>query len=310
MSASIEFRRENNEREVQVSRSKFSSSGEILQIESAVLEPCMYDATTISISGKSDLKLEDLWFELTEVFDIVDRKMVNFNMYTRESEDGTDCWNERIFYGSSLVVNTESGALELTIYIPHRCKNGSVSAGYLDSVVQVSFEDDVPVFKSWRTKLPPTVVNGVPFKRNPNQPDPVIPSNASRVNFGVDTVPSYYENSLNLNEDYLFTNSAPLYSIEASGYLPTDISGDFTFSGTEAYMRNDVTSMSAELDISSSSVTSETVDVMAIDGISGPFRETFDVYKWQYDLISEATSAYSGSLHSTAWISSNLVAIV
>jgi hypothetical protein len=161
-------------------------------------------------------------------------------------------------------------------------------------------------YTSYRTNLPPFIINGRPVKRNPNEEDPVIPSYADRVNFGVDTVPSYYENSQGFQNNYLFTNSTPMYTITASGYLPKYLDEIYEFREIQAYMLNEKTSMKTDLPISLVSTSQNELSVMKVDGSSVPFKSQFDLTTWQYDLYSDTYSASSGTIFSTSCISGTL----
>lgn len=298
--AAITYQRQKNNKEVTVTRSATRDSQTLT--ETAVLKPYMYDVTTITISGDESVTLEKLHLGLSEVLGD-ERKSIDFNMRTRFSESGEDEWDERIFYGS-LVPNEVVGGSDLTIYIPHKCSSDGVESGYLDSVVRISLDHDgEDISVAYRTNIPPCVINGVPKKRNPDDEDPVLPAAADRVDFGKGIIPSYYDNSRGYQEDYLFTNSIAVYQIEASGFIPEQISGEYGFTSVSAFMRNPNTDMRASLPIVSTASGQSSMDVMEIDGISAPFTADFDVHRWTYDLISDAYSASSGVIYSDAEIS-------
>lgn len=281
------------------------------KIEDAVMYPYMYDATKIFYRDSlgTDLSVEDSIknFELSLTESVSsDRKAFEMNMYTRKDENGVDHWNEKVFYSDSFVYDPNTGYYTLVIYTPAKSEDQDHNGlGYNDSVISVEENMSAPpesaylrVSVEYRTNLPPCLIQGIPKKVNPSDGDLVFPSDATRVDIGVDQIPDYYSNSQGYDKDYLFTNSNPLYVADASGFLPSDIKDDYTFSAVSAYLENTDTTMITPVEVnllSSGSVNENAIDVTE-NGSTTSYSAQLEKYIWRTNIAANTTGSVKNVL--------------
>jgi hypothetical protein len=264
------------------------------KIEDAVLYPYMYDATKILYKDNigTDLSLVDSVknFEFSLCESIGQHQSFEMNMYTRKDANNVDHWNEKIYYNDSFDYNPDTGLYSLVIYTPTKAVSSeNVQMGYNDSVISIEENMSAPVENDYervsieyRTNLPPFIIQGIPKKLNPAEEDPVFPTDASRVDIGVNQIPDYFQNSQGYTQDYLFTNSSAMYVADASGFLPREISNDYTFSAVSAYLEDENTTMRTPIEF-------EVNDSANIDELSAEIT------------TNGSTTSYSAQLERVVW---------
>lgn len=304
----------NNDQDVEVSYPKITlgsadrpGSIPYYYITNAKLNKRMYDCHVIRIRDNAGTNFADPVGLLNFVINIREAtsyrsKNLTFNMGDRKFVDdstyepsGGEC-EEAVFYDPYFTYSEESGFYELMIYIAARSNGPDGDKGFNDAVVTVIQKPqenrDTNYSVRYRTVLPPYLIQGEPVKKYPDEEDPVFPTDASRVDIGVDTIRYYYENAHGYNRDYLFTNNAPFYEVNVSGLMPSFLGSDFDFENVSGFLVNDMTE--AKIPLTTYSAMPEsgsiTLDVMTID--NAQYTAGFYLREWKVDLEA---SAYSGT---------------
>lgn len=217
-------------------------------VNGCTLHAYMYDATKIKakyeLSGGKELsfKNENVYITLSdntgEGKSVVDLKL---------SDIANGEYGDLIF-SSGLVKNEAEKCYEFTIFISAKCSNADFDGlGFNDSTVLVRFDvddeykelynlRDIDYHTVYITALPPYLVQGIPFTREPELEQvlnsEISPENASaRVDYLHN---SYQDNSYGYTQDALFTNASPLYVCVASAFIPNHFNG--TISGLDCTM--------------------------------------------------------------------------
>lgn len=274
----------------------------------ATLKARFYDHTRIKFSDNSGMvidpaeALKNMTINVTECLG-ANRKSVTFNMATREIlVDGVvkPC-KDFIFYDSFLTYNTVTQEYEMSIYIAARC-GSSNEFGFNDSIVTVTYnsvDEEGEVLGTstlkYRTVLPPFILQGVPYKQDPDEVDSVFPNAAERPDIGYDqdtdsyVIPSYAENSQGYDRDFFFAarqrnaeiSGKPLYLIPTSGFLTRELAPNYDFSDCDAYLVNKATESKIRLE-QESKIVHENV---AVDVVSQPnvtYCGTYNVVEWTH----------------------------
>ena len=277
----------------------------------ATLKARFYDHTRIKFSDNSGMvidpadALKNMTINVTECLG-ANRKSVTFNMATRKIlidgvETGKTC-DDFIFYDTFLTYNTETQQYEMSIYIPARCGFSNLY-GFNDSIVTVTYksvnEDGEELGTStleYRTVLPPFILQGIPYKQDPDEVDSVFPNSAERPDIGYDqdtdsyVIPSYSENSQGYDRDFFFTarqrnaeiSGKPLYLIPTSGFITHELVPDYEFSDCDAYLVNSATESKISLEQESMTVHEnvDTVEVMTQPNTT--YCGTYNVVEWTH----------------------------
>ena len=276
----------------------------------ATLKARFYDHTRIKFSDNSGMvidpaeALRNMTINVTECLG-ANRKSVTFNMATRNIlvdgvETGETC-DDFIFYDTFLTYNTETQQYEMSIYIAARCGFFN-EHGFNDSIVTVTYNSvrDGEVLGTstlkYRTVLPPFILQGVPYKQDPDEADSVFPNAAQRPDIGYDAesdsyvIPSYAENSQGYDRDFFFAArqrnaeiaGKPLYLIPTSGFLTSELAPNYEFSDCDAYLVNDATESKIRLEQESMTVHEnvDTVEVMTQPNTT--YCGTYNVIEWNH----------------------------
>ena len=265
------------------------------EVHNATLKGRFYDHTRIRFSDNSGIEIDpnNALNHMTMVVSEClgsDRRLVRFNMGTREmlDEDGNVVMDENapvickepIFYDNMLTKNEETSEYELSIYIAARCTRSEKIVGFNDCEVKITFdqmdENGETIGQStvrYRSVLPPFIVQGIPHKSNPSDPDSVFPDAASRPDVGyyengeTYVIPSYNQNSQSYDRDFFFTNGDPLYVIDTSGFMPSNIYTEYEFDGLEANIIDEGTQSKVPLMLANIASESELchIDAMNLD---------------------------------------------
>lgn len=275
----------------------------------ATLKARFYDHTRIKFSDNSGMvidpaeALKNMTINVTECLG-ANRKSVTFNMATREIlVDGVvkPC-KDFIFYDSFLTYNTVTQEYEMSIYIAARC-GSSNEFGFNDSIVTVTYnsvDEEGEVLGTstlkYRTVLPPFILQGVPYKQDPDEADSVFPNAAERPDIGYDqdtdsyVIPSYAENSQGYDRDFFFAarqrnaeiTGKPLYLIPTSGFLTRELAQNYDFSDCDAYLVNKATESKIRLEQESKIVHENVaVDVVSQPNVP-PYCGTYNVVEWTH----------------------------
>ena len=274
------------------------------KIEDAVLYPYMYDATRFFYKDNigTNLSLNNavshFVFSLGET--VGELKSFSMNMSTRLDEEGVDHWDEKIYYSDTFAYNPDTGFYSLVIYTPAKSVDSHDNQiGYNDSVISIEENMSAPpesaflrVSVEYRTNLPPCLIQGIPKKFNPAEEDPVFPVDATRVDIGVNQIPDYFQNSQGYTQDYLFTNSSAMYVADASGFIPEEISNDYTFSGVSAYLEDSDTTMKIPVDfevLSDEHIKEKSLDV-TVEGTSASYSAQLERVIWRTKIKNSMNS--------------------
>lgn len=277
----------------------------------ATLKARFYDHTRIKFSDNSGMvidpaeALKNMTINVTECLG-ANRKSVTFNMATRKIlVDGVETENEChdfVFYDSFLTYNTVTQQYEMSIYIPARC-GFSNEFGFNDSIVTVTYnsvDEEGEVLGTstikYRTVLPPFILQGVPYKQDPDEVDSVFPNEAERPDIGYDSetdsyvIPSYTENSQGYDRDFFFAarqrnagiTGKPLYLIPTSGFLTRELAPNYEFSDCDAYLVNNATESKIRLEQENMTVHEnvDTVEVMTQPNTT--YCGTYNVVEWTH----------------------------
>lgn len=300
-----------NSKEVRVTRSKnkvithpatHESWGDVAawdevvvdKIEDAVLYPYMYDATKIFYKDSlgTNLSLNDSikHFDIDFAESVGERRSFEMNMSSRLDVNSADHWNEKIYYSDSFTYNPDTGFYSLVIYTPIQSVCGDKTIGYVDSVISITENMSAPEDSAWlrtsveyRTNLPPSLIQGIPKKLDPDEEDPVFPASATRVDIGVNQIPDYYTNSQGFEKDYLFTNSSAMYVADASGFIPASIADDYEFKDVSAYLEDSTTSMRTPIAFEESehTIISEKSADITVDGETTSYSAHLERVIWR-----------------------------
>lgn len=276
----------------------------------ATLKARFYDHTRIKFADNSGMEidpaeaLKNMTINVTECLG-ANRKSVTFNMATRKIiidgvETGETC-DDFIFYDTFLTYNTETQQYEMSIYIAARC-GFSNEFGFNDSIVTVTYNSvrDGEVLGTstlkYRTVLPPFILQGVPYKQDPDEVDSVFPNAAERPDIGYDAdsdsyvISSYAENSQGYDRDFFFAArqrnadimGKPLYLIPTSGFITRELAPDYEFSDCDAYLVNNTTESKIHLEQEDMTVHEnvDTVEVLTQPNIT--YRGTYNVVEWNH----------------------------
>lgn len=276
----------------------------------ATLKARFYDHTRIKFSDNSGMvidpaeALKNMTINVTECLG-ANRKSVTFNMATRKIiRDGVETeepCDDFIFYDTFLTYNTETQQYEMSIYIAARCGFFN-EHGFNDSIVTVTYNSvrDGEVLGTstlkYRTVLPPFILQGVPYKQDPDEADSVFPNAAERPDIGYDpdtydyVIKSYSDNSQGYDRDFFFTarqrnaeiQGKPLYLIPTSGFLTSELAQNYEFSDCDAYLVNDATESKIRLEQESMTVHEnvDTVEVMTQPNTT--YCGTYNVVEWTH----------------------------
>ena len=212
---------------------------------SIVLQPYMYDATSLSFSYKLSNN-EELSFSNSDItITVSDNTSYNKTYDDISLADIVNGDFSDLIFSNGLVKNELNGTYELTIYMAAYCTDEQFSGkGFNDSIVSVRFNvhdeyrkkyniDSSTYCASYITTLPPYMIQGTPFTKEPELEE-VLNSEVSPQNASARTDYNYYSysnNAYGYTEDNLFTNAAPMYYCVASAFVPSDFNG--TLSGVE-----------------------------------------------------------------------------
>lgn len=277
----------------------------------ATLKARFYDHTRIKFADNSGMvidpaeALKNMTMNVTECLG-ANRKSVTFNMATRKIlidgvETGETC-EDFIFYDTFLTYNTETQQYEMSIYIAARC-GFSNEFGFNDSIVTVTYnsvDEEGKVLGTstikYRTVLPPFILQGVPYKQDPDEADSVFPNAAERPDIGYDpdtdsyVVKSYTENSQGYDRDFFFAArqrnaeiaGKPLYLIPTSGFITRELAPNYEFSDCDAYLVNNATESKIRLEQESMTVHEnvDTVEVMTQPNTT--YCGTYNVLEWTH----------------------------
>lgn len=294
-----------NREDMQVSKTVLWD-GQVHYSDTVTLRSHFYDNTRVMFNTSVDLTAADILSKFQIIIEETlgeDRKSVRFRM--SDFKDGnTDYSSEAVFY-SSFYLDQETGFYTLPIYIAARCANGNKKIGFNDCVVTVE-SDELDIYVSYHSSLPPFIEQGIPYKKNPSEEDPVFPSNASRVDIGVGYIPDYENNSQSYPNDYFFSNSEPLYEVEASGFMPSNLS-DVHFEDVEAKLVNSITGM--EIPISciekSGDASWKTIEILS-SSTNGSFTDKLRVNYWLEDIISDSDRSLKKTIKNKLVISAKI----
>lgn len=258
--------------------------GEVHYTDSVTLNPFLYDHTIVYFD--KDLSASDALskFRITVQEGIGSvRKSVSFRM--SDFRDGeTDYSKEAIFYPSSFTRESD-WRYSLSIYISARCSNLGTSVGFNDSTVAIESEE-LDLYVTYRTWLPPLIEQGLPVKKNPSEEDPVFPANANRTEIGAGYLSDYMNNAHGYSEDYFFSNSEPLYEVTASGFIPSSLQGN-NFTEVQSKLVNTITSMEVPIAITGQSTETKEVEVLNSSNY-GSMTDTFEITKFVQSLKSDS----------------------
>lgn len=282
----------------------------VVEIVNVMLEPYMYDATTIAVKNLSELRLGDsdamtrCRLTISELIGSSPRN-VSFVMSERAQ------YSSSIFYDDFFTYNSSEDRYELTIYIPSKCINGSRVEGFNDASVlfeasSSSFEDDedLTITGSYFTRLPPFILQGKAVRANISEEDPVFPNDTDRCSVGEGCIPAYYENSQGYSSDYLFTNSSPLYQILSSGFMPSEVSDQMEFLNVSGYMLDDDTGSSNYLATSFVGVSRDSATVMTISSSSTVvFTSDYDLSIWNTQIASDYANQSKATIKNVVIVS-------
>jgi hypothetical protein len=266
--------------------------GQVHYTDSVTLNPFLYDHTIVYFD--KDLSASDALskFRMTVQEGIgSSRKSVSFRM--SDFRDGeTDYSNEAIFYPSTF--NRESdGRYSISIYIAARCSNAGTSVGFNDCTVAIE-SDELDLYVSYRTWLPPVIEQGLPVKKNPSEEDPVFPADANRTDIGAGYLSDYMNNAHGYSEDYFFSNSEPLYEVTASGFIPSSLQGN-SFTEVQSRLVNTITSMEVPIAITGQSRETKDVEVLK-SSTYGSMTDTFEITKFVQSLKSDTYKNRRGTI--------------
>ena len=257
--------------------------GAVHYSDSVTLNPFLYDNTIIYFD--KDLSAADALskFRITVQEGIgSSRKEVSFRM--SDFRDGeTDYSKEAIFYPSSFTRESD-GRYSLSIYISARCSNLGTSVGFNDSTVAIESEE-LDLYVTYRTWLPPLIEQGLPVKKNPSEEDLVFPADANRTDIGAGYLSDYMNNVHGYSEDYFFSNSDPLYEVTASGFMPSSLQGN-NFTEVQSKLVNTITSMEVPIAITDQSTETKDVEVLK-SSTHGSMTDTFEITKFVQSLKSD-----------------------
>jgi hypothetical protein len=257
--------------------------GEVHYSDSVTLNPFLYDNTIIYFD--KDLSASDALskFRITVQEGIgSNRKSISFRM-SDFKDGGTDYSNEAIFYPSTF--NRESdGRYSLSIYIAARCANGGTSVGFNDCTVAIE-SDELDLYVTYPTWLPPVIEQGFPVKKNPSEEDPVFPADAKRTDIGAGYLSDYMNNVHGYSEDYFFSNSEPSYEVTASGFMPSNLQGN-NFTEVQSKLVNTITSMEVPIAITDQSTETKDIEVLK-SSTYGSMTDTFEITKFVQSLKSD-----------------------
>ena len=273
-----------NRNDAEVSKSVFWGD-ELHYYDGATLRAHLYDNTRVMFKSDVDLTADDILSKFTFTIQESlgeDRRSISFRM--SDFRDGSSDYSSEAIYYSKFYLDQETGFYTLPIYIAARCANGNKKLGFNDSTVAIE-SDELDLFVTYRTNLPPFIEQGIPYKKNPSENDPVFPSDASRVDIGVGYISDYVDNSQGYPNDYLFTNSEPLYEVEASGFMPSSL-GDMAFEKVEANLVNSKTTMSVPIEVQKVGTDRRNIEVL-ISSENGSFKDDIQITRWTESLLSE-----------------------
>lgn len=257
--------------------------GEVQYSDAVTLNPFLYDHTIVYFD--KDLSASDALskFRITVQEGIgSNRKSISFRM--SDFKDGeTDYSKEAIFYPSTFARESD-GRYSISIYIAARCSNAGTSVGFNDCNVVVE-SDELDLYVSYRTWLPPVIEQGFPVKKNPSEEDPVFPANANRTDIGAGYLSDYINNAHGYSEDYFFSNSEPLYEVTASGFMPSSLQGN-SFTEVQSKLVNTITSMEIPIAITDQSTETKDVEVLK-SNTYGSMTDTFEITKFVQSLKSD-----------------------
>lgn len=266
--------------------------GQVHYTDSVTLNPFLYDNTIVYFD--KDLSASDALskFRITVQEGIgSNRKSVSFRM-SDFKDGGTDYSKEAIFYPSTF--NRESdGRYSISIYIAARCSNAGTSVGFNDCNVVVE-SDELDLYVSYRTWLPPVIEQGFPVKKNPSEEDPVFPADANRTDIGAGYLSDYMNNAHGYSEDYFFSNSEPLYEVTASGFMPSNLQGN-NFTEVQSKLVNTITSMEIPIAITDQSTETKDVEVLK-SNTYGSMTDTFEITKFVQSLKSDTYKNRRGTI--------------
>lgn len=276
----------------------------------ATLKARFYDHTRIKFADNSGMvidpaeALKNMTINVTECLG-ANRKSVTFNMATRKIlvdgvETGETC-EDFIFYDTFLTYNTESQQYEMSIYIAARCGFFN-EFGFNDSIVTVTYNSvrDGEVLGTstlkYRTVLPPFILQGVPYKQDPDEADSVFPNAAERPDIGYDAesdsyvISSYAENSQGYDRDFFFAarqrnadiTGKPLYLIPTSGFITRELAPDYEFSDCEAYLVNNATESKIRLEQEDMTVHENVDTVEVLTQPNNTCSGTYNVVEWNH----------------------------
>ena len=257
--------------------------GEVHYSDSVTLNPFLYDHTIVYFD--KDLSASDALskFRMTVQEGIgSNRKNLSFRM--SDFKDGeTDYSNEAIFFPSSFTRESD-GRYSLSIYISARCSNLGTSVGFNDCTVSIE-SDELDLYVTYQTWLPPVIEQGFPVKKNPSEEDPVFPADANRTDIGAGYLSDYMNNAHGYSEDYFFSNSEPLYEVTASGFMPSSLQGN-NFTEVQSKLVNTITSMEVPIAITVQSTETKEVEVLK-SSTYGSMIDTFEITKFVQSLKSD-----------------------
>lgn len=276
------FRKLSNTESAQITKTVMLD-GEVHYSDSVTLNPFLYDHTIVYFD--KDLSASDALskFRMT-VQEVIgsNRKSVSFRM-SDFKDGGTDYSNETIFYPSSFTRESD-GRYSLSIYISARCSNVGSHVGFNDCNVAIE-SDELDLYVTYLTWLPPVIEHGFPVKRNPSEEDPVFPANANRTDIGAGYLSDYMNNAHGYSEDYFFSNSEPLYEVTASGFMPSSLQGN-NFTEVQSKLVNTITSMEIPIAITGQSTEMKDIEVLK-SSTYGSMTDTFEITKYVQSLNSD-----------------------
>lgn len=302
------------------------------EVHNATLRGRFYDHTRIKFKDNSGIVIDSSIAINQMVITVAecigsDRRLVRFNMGTREMLDGDGnvildeygqpvICKEPIFYDNRLTKNEVTGEYELSIYIAARCTGSEEFIGFNDCEVKITFDQTNSEGDSlgqatvrYRTVLPPFIVQGIPHKLRRSDTDSVFPDAASRPDIGYyehgDTyvIPAYSQNSQGYGRDFFFTNGDPLYVIDTSGFMPSNINEEYRFDDVEAHLVNDRTGSKLQLELLDRSSESDTLEVMELDG--EPYLANYERSVWIHKVTGPHGRMYKNIVNVSASVFSN-----
>ncbi len=273
-----------NREDMQVSKTVLWD-GQVHYSDTVTLRSYFYDNTRVMFNTSVDLTAADILSKFQIIIEETlgeDRKSVRFRM--SDFKDGnTDYSSEAVFY-SSFYLDQETGFYTLPIYIAARCANVNKKIGFNDCVVTVE-SDELDIYVSYHSDLPPHIEQGIPIKKIPSEEDPVFPADANRTDIGARYLSDYMNNAHGYYEDYFFSNSEPLYEVTASGFMPSSLQGS-SFTEVQSKLVNTITSMEVPIEITDQSTEMKDIEVLK-SSTYGSMTDTFDITKYVQSLKSD-----------------------